>query len=146
MPRIGLVQRVAPRQCCLHLSNVQSCYATMEYRQRNICSNKFGIYSQPLFQTFGFSAHFPRLHCSNLLPPVESCVKDAYTLFAYANLRACCAIVLENKFSSHRPPTPPIYDCNNLPALCSRLLPPVECVGDVESMGTIEKSSFLFFC
>ena len=33
--------------------------ATMEYRLRSICSNKFGIYSQPIFQTFGFSAHFP---------------------------------------------------------------------------------------
>ena len=34
-------------------------FATMEYRLRNICSNKFGSYSQPIFQTFGFSAHFP---------------------------------------------------------------------------------------
>ena len=34
-------------------------FATVEYRLRNICSNKFGSYSQPIFQTFGFSAHFP---------------------------------------------------------------------------------------
>jgi hypothetical protein len=27
--------------------------------------------SQPPFQTFGFSAHPPRLLCSNLLPPFE---------------------------------------------------------------------------
>ena len=68
----GLGQLVAVWQCCLRLSNMQSCCATLEYRLRNICSNKFGIYSQPLFQTFGYSAHSPCLHCSNLRQPFES--------------------------------------------------------------------------
>ena len=53
----GLGQLVAMWQCSLRLSNVQSRCATLKYRLRNICSNKFGIYSQPIFQTFGFSAH-----------------------------------------------------------------------------------------
>jgi hypothetical protein len=68
----GLGQLVAPRQTCLRNQSGQSRYATLEYRLRNICSNKFGIYSQPIFQTFGFSAHFPRLLCSNLRRPFES--------------------------------------------------------------------------
>ena len=67
----GLVQSVAVWQYCLRLSNVQSCCATLEYRLRNICSNEFGIYSQPIFQTFGFSAHSLCLHCSNLRQPFE---------------------------------------------------------------------------
>ena len=67
-----LVRSVAVWQCCLRLSNVQSCCATLEYRLRNICSNEFGIYSQPIFQTFGFPAHSPRLHYSNLRRPFES--------------------------------------------------------------------------
>ena len=54
LPRIGLVQSVAVWHSCLRLSSVQSCFATLEYRLRNICSNKFGIYFQPIFQTFGF--------------------------------------------------------------------------------------------
>ena len=37
-------------------------------------------------------------------------------------------IVPENKFSSHRPPIPTIFDCNNLHAVCTRLLPPFESV------------------
>ncbi|MEE0915594.1 MAG: hypothetical protein U0L45_03715 [Alistipes sp.] len=32
----------------------------------------------------------------------------------------------ENKFSSHRPSIPTIFDCNNLHTVCSRLLPPFE--------------------
>ena len=67
-----LAQLVAAWQCSLRLSNVQSCYATLEYRLRNICSNKFGIYSQPIFQTFGLPAHSPLLLCSNLRQPFES--------------------------------------------------------------------------
>ena len=67
----ALGQLVAVWQCCLRLSNVQSCCATLEYRLRNICSNEFGIYSQPIFQTFGFSAHSLCLHCSNLRQPFE---------------------------------------------------------------------------
>ena len=74
LPRIGLVQSVAVWQCSLRLSSVQSCFATLEYRLRNICSNKFGIYSQPIFQTFGFSAHSLCLLCSNLRRPFESIV------------------------------------------------------------------------
>ena len=66
-----LGQLVAPRQCYLRLSNVQSCCATLEYRLRYICSNEFGIYSQSIFQTFGFSAHSLCLHCSNLRQPFE---------------------------------------------------------------------------
>jgi hypothetical protein len=67
----GLGQLVAVWQCSLRLLNVQSCYATLEYRLRNICSNEFGIYSHPIFQTFGFSAHSLCLHCSNLRQPFE---------------------------------------------------------------------------
>ena len=67
-----LAQLVAAWQCSLRLSNVQSCYATLEYSLRNICSNKFGIYSQPIFQTFGLPAHSPLLLCSNLRQPFES--------------------------------------------------------------------------
>ena len=66
-----LGQLVAVWQCCLRLSNVQSCCATLEYRLRNICSNEFGIYSQSIFQTFGFSAYSLCLHCSNLRQPFE---------------------------------------------------------------------------
>ena len=66
-----LGQLVAVWQCYLRLLNVHSCCANLEYRLRNICSNKFGIYSQPIFQTFGFSAHFLCLHCSNLRQPFE---------------------------------------------------------------------------
>ena len=47
-------------------------------------------------------------------------------LFAGANIRVCCAIVPENEFSPHRPSIPTIFDCNNLPSVCSRLLPPFE--------------------
>ena len=68
----GLGQLVAVWQCSLRLLNVQSCYATLEYRLSNICSNKFGIYSHPIFQTSGFSAHSFCLHCSNLRQPFES--------------------------------------------------------------------------
>ena len=71
--RIEPVQSVAVWQSNLRLSNVQSCCATLEYRLRNICSNEFGIYSQPIFQTFGFPAHSLCLHCSNLQRPLESC-------------------------------------------------------------------------
>lgn len=67
-----LAQLVAAWQCSLRLSNVQSCYATLEYSLRNIYSNKFGIYSQPIFQTFGLPAHSPLLLCSNLRQPFES--------------------------------------------------------------------------
>lgn len=49
-------------------------------------------------------------------------------VICYANIRVCCAIVPENKFSSHRPPIPTIFDCNNLHAVCTRLLPPFESV------------------
>jgi hypothetical protein len=49
-----LGQLVAVWQCYLRLTNVQSCYATLEYRLRNVRSNKFGNFSQPTFQTFGF--------------------------------------------------------------------------------------------
>ena len=69
-----LVQSVSVWQYCLRLSNVQSCCTTLEYRLRNICSNEFGIYSQLIFQTFGFSAHPLCLHCSNLRQPFESLV------------------------------------------------------------------------
>ncbi len=40
-------------------------------------------------------------------------------LFACANPRACCAIVSKNRFLPHRPSTPTIFDCNNLPSVCS---------------------------
>ena len=43
-----------------------------------------------------------------------------------ANTRACRAIVSGNKFSPHRPSNTAIFDCNNLPSVCSRLLPPFE--------------------
>ena len=49
-----LVQLVAVWQCCRRWENVQSCYATLEYRLRNGCSNKFGTLPQTIFQTFGF--------------------------------------------------------------------------------------------
>ena len=49
-------------------------------------------------------------------------------VICYANIRVCCAIVPENKFSSHRPSIPTIFDCNNLHTVCSRLLPPFESV------------------
>ena len=69
----ALGQSVAVWQSNLRLSNVQSRCATLEYRLRNICSNEFGIYSQPIFQTFGFPAHSLCLHCSNLRRLFESC-------------------------------------------------------------------------
>jgi hypothetical protein len=34
--------------------------------------------------------------------------------------------VPENSFSPHRPSTPTIFDCDNLPSVCSRLLPQFE--------------------
>ncbi|MBP3550274.1 MAG: hypothetical protein J6J57_01345 [Alistipes sp.] len=67
----GLGQLVAVWQCYLRLLNVHSCYATLEYRLRYICSNEFGIYSQPIFQTFGFYALSLCLQCSNLRQPFE---------------------------------------------------------------------------
>ena len=47
-------------------------------------------------------------------------------LFACANYCACVKRSYENKFSKPHYPTPTIYDCNNLPSVCSRLLPPFE--------------------
>ena len=70
----------------------------------------------------------------------------------YANIRVCCAIVAENKFSPHRPSIPTIFDCNNLPSVCSRLLPPFEsrcCVFDNLSRYCTKKEQsceLLFFC
>ena len=63
--------------------------------------------------------------------PRQTCLWSV--VVCYANIRACCAIVSEKRFSPHRPSVPTIFDCNNLPSVCSRLLPPFEsrcCVFD----------------
>ena len=63
--------------------------------------------------------------------PRQTCLWSV--VVCYANIRACCAIVTEKRFSPHRPSIPTIFDCNNLPSACSRLLPPFEsrcCVFD----------------
>lgn len=63
--------------------------------------------------------------------PRQTCLWSV--VVCYANIRACCAIVSEKRFSPHRPSIPTIFDCNNLPSVCSRLLPPFEsrcCVFD----------------
>ena len=47
-------------------------------------------------------------------------------LFALQILVLAGRLCLKNRFSPHRPATPTIFDCNNLPSVCSRLLPPFE--------------------
>jgi hypothetical protein len=59
--------------------------------------------------------------------------------------------VSEKRFSPHRPSIPTIFDCNNLPSVCSRLMPPFEphcCVFDsLARCGTsTEQISLLGFC
>ena len=49
-----------------------------------------------------------------------------WLLFAVANLCLCLMIVFENNFSAIISQTQTIFDCNRLPSLCSRLLPPFE--------------------
>ena len=82
--------------------------------------------------------------------PRQTCLWSV--VVCYANIRACCAIVSEKRFSPHRPSIPTIFDCNNLPSVCSRLLPPFEsrcCVFDnlsryctIARRATFSRSSF----
>ena len=69
----------------------------------------------------------PRIGLGQRVAPRQTCLRSV--VVCYANIRACCAIVAENKFSPHRPSTPTIFNCNNLPSVRSRLLPPVESGG-----------------
>ena len=88
-------------------------------------------------EAWGFETLYPheRLHLAvaffvrikglvQRVAPRQACLWSV--VVCYANIRACCAIVSEKRFSPHRPSIPTIFDCNNLPSVCSRLLPPFE--------------------
>ena len=76
------------------------------------------------FVWLGYGVFDRRAEVVASVAPRQTCLWSV--VVCYANIRVCCAIVPENKFSPHRPSTPTIYDCNNLSSVCSRLLPPFE--------------------
>ena len=88
-------------------------------------------------------AFFVRI--KELAPPVAP--RQSYlrsVVVCYANTRVCCLIVSENKFSPHHPPTPTIFDCNNLSLLCSRLQRTFE-GGEYQSLLGFRLCFLLFF-
>ena len=75
----------------------------------------------------------PRIGLVQLVAPRQTCLRSVVVCLR----KASCLLsdVAKSKFLPHRSSTPTIFNCNNLPSVRSRLLPPVESRGGVRGGG-----------